>query len=271
MKNVGMNGIDLSTIGSEVIDFHTHPMYDFHLPTHGVEIDLERFKNDLLANGITHACGSVIYRAMNDCPLEEYEQIIPMLNDQALKCREKLGDFYIPGIHVHPAFGELSCREIERCHKKGVRLIGELVPYMMRWSEYACKGFFEIMEYAAELGMVVNMHPSKPRDMLAFSEAMPKLTIVWAHFSAYGHYGDHMELLRRFENVHFDISAHGCDFDGTLRRAVDEVGCGRLLFGTDYPGINPASDVAAVRFEPLSVREREAILCGNARRVLEMG
>jgi predicted TIM-barrel fold metal-dependent hydrolase len=254
----------------EVIDFHVHPMYDFHLPTHGVEIDLERFKNDLLANGITRACGSVIYRAMNNRPLEEYERIIPLLNDQALECREKMGDFYVPGIHVHPAFAELSCREIERCHKKGVRLIGELVPYMMRWSNYACPNFLDIMEYAAELGMVVSMHPSKPQDMLAFSKAMPRLNIVWAHFSGYGQYEHHMELLRRFENVHFDISAHGCDFDGTLRRAVNEAGCERLLFGTDYPGINPASDVAAVLFEPLTEREREAILCGNARRLLKL-
>ena len=253
-----------------IIDFHAHPMYDFHLPTHGVDIDLPRFRDDLLANGISRVCGSVIYRAMNNRPLEEYEEIIPRLNDQALACRDFFGDFYIPGIHVHPAFVELSCREIARCHAMGVRLIGELVPYMMQWKAYACPGFLEIMEYAAELNMVVNMHPSTPDDMLAFSKAMPKLTMVWAHISGYGHYEHHMELLRRFENVHFDISAHGTDFDCTLRRTIDQVGCERLLFGTDYPGITPASDVAAVMFEPLTDSEREAIFSGNARRLLHL-
>lgn len=254
----------------EVIDFHAHPMYDFHLPTHGVEISLPRFRDDLLANGITRVCGSVLYDAIQNRPLEEYEEIIPRLNDQALACRDVLGDFYIPGIHVHPAFVELSCNELIRCRKKGVRLVGELVPYMMQWKDYACKGFLEIMECARDLDMVVSMHPSNPADMLAFSQAMPGLAMVWAHFSGYGHFEDHMELLRRFENVHFDISAHGTDFDCTLRRAIDQVGCGRLLFGTDYPGIGPAYDLAAVRFEPLTDSERESILFKNAQRLLKL-
>jgi len=253
-----------------VIDFHAHPMYDCHLPTHGVDITLPRFRDDLLSNGITQTCGSVIYRSIQNRPLEEYEEIIPCLNDQALACRAFLGDFYIPGIHVHPAFVDLSCREIERCHAQGVRLIGELVPYMMRWKEYACKGFLEIMEYARQLNMVVSMHPSTPDDMLAFSQAMPGLTIVWAHLGGYGHYEHHLDLLRRFENVHFDISAHGTDFDCTLRRTIDQVGCDRLLFGTDYPGIGPAYDLAAVRFEPLTDSEREAILFKNAARLLRL-
>ncbi len=253
-----------------VIDFHTHPMYDFHLPTHGMPITLDRFRADLEVNGISRACGSVIYRDMQNRPLKEYERLIPLLNDQALACRDVLGDFYVPGIHVHPAFVELSCRELARCHAKGVRLVGELVPYMMQWRNYACRGFIEIMEYARDLDMVVSMHPSTPQDMLAFSRALPGLTIVWAHLSGGGHLEQHLDLLRRFDHVHFDISAHGTDFDGTLRKTIDQVGCERLLFGTDYPGIGPASDLAAVLFEPLTSSEQEAILFKNARRILNI-
>ena len=44
----------------------------------------------------------------------------------------------------------------------------------------------------------------------------------------------------------------------------------RLLFGTDYPGIGPASDIAAVMFEPLSDCEREAIFYKNASRLLDI-
>lgn len=251
-----------------IIDFHLHPMYDFHLPTHGVPIDLPLFRSDLEACGITRTCGSVIYRAIQNRPLEEYEQIIPLLNDQALHCREVFGDFYIPGIHVHPDFVDLSCRELKRCHDQGVRLIGELVPYMMQWRQYACPGFIEIMEYARELNMVVNMHPTTAADMLAFSKAVPGLSIVWAHLSGYGQFEAHIDLMRRFEYVCFDISAHGGDRDGTLRRTIDQVGFERILFGTDYPGITAAADLAAVRFEPLTDREREAILSGNAARLL---
>ena len=252
----------------EIIDFHFHPGYDFHFPNHGVSIGMDRFREDLLACGITRGCGSVVDRAMNKHPVEEYERIIPMLNDRALEYREILGDFYIPGIHIHPAFVEMSCHEIERAHKAGVRLIGELVPYMMGWTECATREFLEIMDCACAYGMAVNIHPTTIEDMYKLSAAMPNLKLVWAHLSAYGGIEDHIEMLRRHENVWFDISAHGTDTVGTIRKTIDCVGYDRLLFGTDYPGVNPAADVAAVRFEPLTECEREAIFSGNVKRLL---
>ncbi|MBR2353074.1 MAG: amidohydrolase [Clostridia bacterium] len=253
-----------------IIDFHCHPGYDFHLPTHGVAIDMARFVKDLSANGIVKGCGSVIDRAMNKRPVEEYETIVPMLNDRALEYRRMLEGFYIPGIHVHPAFVELSCREIERAHRAGVKLIGELVPYMMGWTECATPEFLAIMDCARSYDMVVNIHPTTIEDMYRLSAAMPGLKLVWAHLSAYGGFEDHLEMMRRNENVCFDISAHGTDRVGTLRKAIDRVGADRLLFGTDYPGVGPAGDIAAVMFEPLTDDEREAILWGNAERLLEI-
>lgn len=252
----------------EIIDFHCHPGYDFHLGNHGVAIDPRRFRHDLMANGITKCCGSIIDRAMCGRPVSEYEQLIPALNNRALAMRELWGDFYVPGIHVHPAFVELSCHEIERCHANGVRLIGELVPYMMGWSVCTSPEFLTIMECAAAHEMIVNIHPTNTADMYALSAAVPRLKLVWAHLSGYGGFDDHIEMLKRHENVYFDISAHGTDTVGTLRRTIDAVGCDRLLFGTDYPGVGPASDIAAVLFEPLTDDEREAIFSRNAKRLL---
>lgn len=251
-----------------IIDFHCHPAYDFHFPTHGVSIDAERFREDLLANGITKCCGSVIERAMNHCPVEDYRQILPQLNDRAINYQQIFGDFYTAGIHVHPAFVDLSCREIERAHEAGVRLIGELVPYMMGWSECSTPAFLEIMDCARAYDMTVNIHPTSIKDMYELSCALPDLKLVWAHLSAYGGLEDHIEMMRRNKNLCFDISAHGTDQVGTLRRTIDQVGCERLLFGTDYPGIGPASDLAAIMLEPLTDSEREAILWHNAARLL---
>jgi len=252
----------------EIIDFHCHPGYDFHLPTHGVDINMKLFADDLKANGISRCCGSVIDRAMNGQPVAEYAAIIPMLNDRAMAIAEQFGDFYVPGIHVHPAFVELSCREIERCQEKGVRLIGELVPYMMGYGQCASHEFLQIMDCARSYDMIVNIHPTTIPDMYALAKEMPGLKLVWAHLSGYGGFKDHIEMLRRYENVYFDISAHGTDTVGTLRETIDQVGYDRLLFGTDYPGVGPASDIAAVLFEPLTETEREAIFCGNARKLL---
>ena len=169
---------------------------------------------------------------------------------------------------MHPAFVELSCREIERAHQNGVRLIGELVPYMMGWSSCASSDFLEIMDCARAYDMTVNIHPTALADMHALSEAMPGLKLVWAHLSGYGGFEEHLAMMRKNEWVCFDISAHGTDQMGILRRAINEVGYDRLLFGTDYPGVGPATDLAAVMAEGLSDTELEAILHKNAARLL---
>ena len=252
----------------EVIDFHSHPLYDFHNFEHGVPLTLERYRDDLLQAGTSMACGSVIYLEMNCRPVEEYAQIIPLLNDQALHARDVLGNFYVPGIHVHPAHVRLSCEELQRCRAKGVKLVGELVHYMMGWKDYSCPEMLEILEYADQLDMVVNIHPSNVADMEKLAAALPHLRLVIAHLSGYGQYEGHIELMRRHENVYFDYSAHGPDNDGLLRRTIDLVGSERILYGTDYPGTGPSSTLAALMFEDLTDSEREALLSLNARRLL---
>lgn len=254
----------------KIIDFHCHPGYDFYRQVHGIQIDNELFFSDLYECGITRCCGSVINEAMCCRPVSEYEQIIPELNNRALRTEVESGGRYIPGIHIHPAFVRMSCEEIERCHALGVKLIGELVPYMMGWRDCATNEFIEIMDCAASYSMVVNIHPTSIPDMYALSRAVPRLKLVWAHFSGYGGLEAHIDMLKSFPNVYFDISAHGTDLVGTLRKAIDCVGYDRLLFGTDYPGIGPASDIAAVMFEPLSDCEREAIFYKNASRLLDI-
>jgi predicted TIM-barrel fold metal-dependent hydrolase len=97
---------------------------------------------------------------------------------------------------------------------------------------------------------------------------MPGLKIVVGHLKSDGLFEEQLELMRRFENVCFDISAFATDKDGTLRYAVDRVGSERILFGTDYPGVNPAGDIAAVLAEKLSFSEKENIFFKNAEKLL---
>lgn len=254
----------------KIIDFHVHPCYDFHLANHGVNITHERFRNDLLANGITAACGSVIWADMMGKESAAYEDVCVKANRAALACRDAMGTFYHPGIHVHPGFVQTSCEEIAWAKAHGINLIGELVPYMMGWSRYSSPKMLEILSYADELGMVVSMHPSVPDDMEALAAALPNLKLVYAHLGGYGQYDSHLALMKKHDNVYFDYSAHGSDFDGILRKTINEVGCDRILFGTDYPGVNPASDIAAVLFEDLTPCELECVFHRNAEELLRL-
>ena len=257
-------------MNAEVIDFHTHPEYDFHRFEHGVDITPKLFREDLLKNDIVRACGSVIYSSITRVPLEGQEQVMRELNRRALALREELEGFYLPGIHVHPVFVRASCEEIEKACALGVRLIGELVPYMTGWKEYACPGMIEIARFAAERDMTMSIHPSTPEDMSHLAGEVRNLNLVVAHLGGYGQFEAHLEMLRQYENVCFDYSAHGADRDGTLRRAIDCGGRERVLFGTDYPGVGPAGDLAAVLHEDLTDGELEALLSGNAKRLLNI-
>jgi len=250
---------------SEIIDFHIHPLHDWQFGDRVVKIDLSDWRKELEAFGIRRACGSVIYRAMEGRPVSEYEQLVPQLNNKARECREEMGEFYLPGIHVHPAFVEMSCAEIDKAYQDGIRLVGELVPYMMGWRAYASPEMLEIFSFAAEKGMVVSLHPTYYDDMDALATALPHLNIVYAHLSGKE---EQLALMMKHDNVYYDFCAHGGDREGMLRYSIDRVGVDRILFGTDFPGGDVVSDLEAALSGGLTSEELEAVLGSNARRLL---
>ena len=249
----------------EIIDFHIHPYYEYD-PVPSMDDILLGLKK----SGVSLALGSVIYKDMKRRPSEEYGDIIPPLNDRAYALASLGGAMIYPGIHVHPAHVEMSCRELERAKEKGYLLVGELLYYMMSYEKYATAGLIEILRYAGELGMVVSMHPTDPEDMEALSRELPDTTLVWAHLSAYGAFSEHIEMMKKYENVYFDISAHGCDREGIIREAVDAVGADRILFGTDYPGEAHEKYIEGVMRECRTDSEREKIFSLNAKRLLKL-
>ena len=69
------------------------------------------FVKTLKERGITGCSGSFINRAMYKRPVEEFETLLPELNRKAWELHEAYPDFFVPGIHVHPDFPELSLEE----------------------------------------------------------------------------------------------------------------------------------------------------------------
>ena len=251
----------------KIFDFHLHPGYDFHNDELGYEITPERFIAGLDRYGVTFCAGSSIHKADNHRPLEEYEEAVPRLNREAYAFFERYPDRFTPGIHIHPDFVELSCREVTEYADKGVRLVGELVPSMMEWRRYKNPHLVEILRVASERGMVLSMHPTTPEDMEWLFAELPDMQIVVAHLSAYGLYEWSLEMMKKYKNVHYDISAHGTD-PQMLRSTVDLLGAERILYGTDYPGYDPSPFIRAVRESGLTDGEQENIFYKNAERLL---
>ncbi len=251
----------------EIIDFHTHPFLtsDENICSHAAHCDMgaDKTAGFFAQLGISRICGSVLRR-----PVQSWTDI-RRANDDALRLRDLYGAFYVPGFHVHPAYVDESCAEIGRMASEGVRLIGELVPYMHGWQDYACPEFSTILDEATRQGMVVSFHSMGEDAMDAMVLAHPDTVFVAAHPGEFNEFSRHMKRMATSANYYLDLSGTGLFRHGMLRHAIDEFGPERFLFGSDFPTCNPAMFVGGVVLEPLlSDEEKRLVLAGNARRLL---
>ena len=261
----------------EIIDFHTHPWVRPEDDICGyrelpAEVAAETYRRDLVRAGISRAAGMVIPMGMNKTPEEQLCQL-RLSNDHALAVYDKLGDFYIPGMTVHPAFVRESCEQIERMYKAGVRLVGELVPYMCGWGQvgYVHEGMDEILALIGEYGMVVSFHSMNARDdEYEMIKNHPGVTFVGAHPGEKPTYMKHLSWLEELPNYHLDLSGTGLFRHAMLAYGVGRVGAERFLFGSDYPTCSPGMNVGGVMYEEISDREKEMIFAENAKRLLNL-
>lgn len=280
----------------KVIDFHTHPYLDVTenscLYKEDFQLTAREAREDLEKAGITHICGSVIEMGGYPTKAEAGKRTaheesgaakdgipsgiahIRSLNEKALQIKEMYGDFYTPGFHIHPGFVKESLEIVEWMHENGHRLIGELVPYMHGWKElgldYGSDALREILNLVGKYHMIVSFHTMTEweEQMEQMIAAHPDVTFVAAHPGEKADCLKHLERMEKYENAFLDLSGTGLARYGMLREAIRRVGAERILFGTDYPIMNPGMYVEAVRFEHISREERELIFWKNAERIL---
>ncbi len=252
----------------EIIDFHIHPFYngDSNVCFYDNTVNSsEDIKADLQRAGISRCCGSVIKRM----EVKSFEDI-RALNDEAIMLRDKMDDFYIPGIHIHPDFVRESLAELERMKNKGIKLVGELVPYMMGWQDYYDENMDRLYGAIDELNMVVSLHTINEETIDEAVARFSHITFVAAHPGDKAQFLRHIERIKKYKNYYLDLSGTGIFRYGLIAYGVKEVGSERLLFGTDYPICNPSMYVNAVLFEKLSEQDYDNIFADNARRILEL-
>ena len=266
----------VSALSYEIIDFHTHPFNDraTNICAHHefLNMSAEDTVRYLKGLGISRICGSVICRNVPD--ISHYNtpwEMVADSNNRALELQKQYGGFYIPGFHVHPEYVKESCEEIERMHNLGIRLIGELVPYLHEWEDYSCKAFDEILDVATQYKMVVNLHSTDNDQMDDMVRKHPDTIFVAAHPGEYDDYMRHLNRMKMSENYYLDLSGTGLFRHGMLRHGIDVFGAERFLFGSDYPTCNPSMFIGGVLFDPL-IRdsEKEKIFSLNAKKLLSI-
>lgn len=269
---------------NDIIDFHTHPYitdeHNFCFYKQFYNMQPEDYVKQLNYAGITHICGSVIESRHKTTDaqgkvIEVRNKIqnfsdIRKLNRVALQLKEILGDFYTPGFHIHPGFYEESLEEIDFMNKNGIKLIGELVPYLHDWNDFDVNAFYKLLDHAEQYHMVVSYHTPFEFDMTEAIATHPDINFVAAHPGERDRVEQHIGLMKRYPNYYLDLSGTGLMRFGMIRSIIEEVGAERILFGTDYPICNPGMYVEAVKFEEISEQDRKLIFYENARKLLDL-
>ncbi len=122
-------------------------------------------------------------------------------------------------------------------------------------------------------GPVSYAHPALFRDVLC---DFPRLRVVLAHMGG-GYWDDAVRIAEEFpENVYFDtaIAVSALPIPEKLRlddgRAVEmirRVGAHRVMFGSDFPWVNPGPDIERIRSLDLEDGEKAMILGDNAKKL----
>ncbi len=120
---------------------------------------------------------------------------------------------------------------------------------------------------------------ARPNRWLPVLEAFPGLRLVLAHMGG-GFWNEALEITRRYPQVLLDTAIALCGHktsdltwldDTQAVEMIRAVGAERVLFGSDYPWVDPAGDVERIRSLALTTEEKRLILGQNAARVLGRG
>ncbi len=255
----------------EIIDFHTHPfsMTENNICAyrHEFEMKPEESFDVMRSFGISRMCGSAIRLER----LEEFKSPLEQFradNREILKIRDMSDGFVIPGVHIHPDYVEESIEELVLMHSLGVRLVGELVPYLQSWERYDRDGLHAILDTAARLGMAVSFHNMAEDSIDEMVGRHPDVQFVAAHPGEYNSVVENAERMLKYGNLSLDISGTGVFRLHAVRYLVEKVGSDRILFGSDYPICNPGVYIGGLLAEPLRDGDFENIFSGNAKRIL---
>lgn len=255
----------------EIIDAHVHPFETVsqRIGAYSAESDMAAFDAEMLRAGVDRYAGSVI--EIGDP--EDFDHI-RHLNRTALRLRDKFPN-YIPGIHVHGKFVEESCAELHEMKSSGVKLVGELVPYVLNSGSFDSPGMLTIFKEMAKLGMVANLHWVGKKEAEFLAENLPELPIIFAHpgepWSEDG-WGakERMEFVAGHSNIFMDISGTGLFRWNFLRHFVDICGADKIIFGSDMPTCSVGMNLYGTLYEHLDKEELQLILSGNFKRIMGM-
>jgi len=172
--------------------------------------------------------------------------------------------------------------ELARAAGSGFSGVGELMPDGQGYTLGDIDTLAPLMEEARALGWPVLAHASEPvgheyagkgraslAEAVQLAQRFPDTTLILAHWGGGLPFYELMpELRRALAHVYYDTAASLYLYDDAIFAIAAALAGDKVLFGTDYPLLEPGRFLARVRAAGLSKSALEGILGGNAARVL---
>jgi predicted TIM-barrel fold metal-dependent hydrolase len=193
---------------------------------------------------------------------------------------------------VQPAAGSRALESLERALDCGLCGVGELLPAAQGFS-LGDPSWRRVVELAIGRRVPINLHATDPQkgpqagprtpldDYVRLAREYPEATFILAHWGGGLAFREVEGAGPLPQNLYFDTAASPLLYRPVVfREAVDRVGAGRIIYGSDYPlmlyprlGDGPGfsrflGDIAGAGLTP---GEREQILGSNIRRLLSPG
>jgi len=170
---------------------------------------------------------------------------------------------------LDPNYVEDWDSELKRCYKdygfKGIK------PYYPRTCvPYNSPKLDKWYRYGNQHHLFALMHPSDKfaEEIEEVSKKYPNISFLLAHSGiSFKVARDHCEIAKKRKNIFLEITFTSVTY-GSIEFMVEQVGAGKVLFGTDQPMRDPIPQFGWVAYSHLSEKEKRKILGENMQKIL---
>jgi len=204
------------------------------------------------------------------CPVEEHITVYNQEgNDYILQAVKEYPDRLIGFATVNPWYGRRAVEELRRAIGEGLRglkLNSTIQGYFIN-DELV----YPVIETAQELDIPVYFHTatpifSLPLQLSDLAGEFPEVRFVMGHSAASDFWIDAAPATRMHDNIFLESSLRSGS--AVLQHLVDELGAGRLMFGSDTPASTMSVELAKINSLELSPVDKDLVLAGTVLRVL---
>lgn len=204
-------------------------------------------------------------------------------NDYILEAIAKYPSRLIGFCSIQPLENESSLREIERCSKAGAKGVGELRPDLQGYNLCMPELMEPVVESLIKHNMILSLHASEPVGheysgkgditptiIYRFIKKYPELKLILAHFGGGLAFYELMpEVSKMLSNTYYDTAAAPFLYTSQIYNALILItGSGKLLFGSDWPLLEPVRVLNHLKAAHLNQDDFSNIVHCNVQKLL---